>query len=131
MLPSTGPLTFSAVRAEFGSGLTMFSQLRGASEGVPVTGTIAMSHLRGKSAQVSYGGSKITSSDTVSHTFTSSGSFVLRKTVTAELLVAGGGGGGGGRGGGGGGVLLLTPNIMEHRCRYPSGVERYVSSFVE
>jgi hypothetical protein len=51
-LPSTGPLSVSAVRTLFGSSFKQLSLHRGIAAGVPTTGAISISQLRGKAPSV-------------------------------------------------------------------------------
>jgi len=50
VLPSTGTLSFSQIKTEFGATYVKYSLFLGLSAGIPITGPLSLSQLRGKSA---------------------------------------------------------------------------------
>jgi len=125
-LPASGTITMLDIQTEFGgpaSPIQLSSYYRGGAyvtpnnTSVPTSGQISLSNFYGAFKATfpsATGGTVTTSGNFKTHTFTSSGSFVVSSIGnqnTGEIVVVAGGGGGGGRqggGGGGGGILDTT-----------------------
>ena len=120
VLPSSGSLSVSQIRGEFGgSAPDSLSEYYGAAGGVPSSGAISISNFYGKSAFSASGGDSVyTSGSYRIHVFTNSGTFTCVNTSkTMDILVVAGGGAGGldgysgahlGGGGGGGGIRYVS-----------------------